>query len=229
MRGMLPRYFLLSFLSFAFFSVIFQAIAHAQVTTDQSELQNPVALQTTPIVPTPTIYIEPSTPPIQKQTLHENIMLPSPTPTIYIAPPQSTEITPSPTPEPTTQPIYNTTEIPAISPTATPAPTAIPTPQPTAQASSTDLNTLFSQYSSQYNVSAAELEKIAQCESGFNTNSNTGTYAGMYQFLASTWESVRGLMGSDPNPDLRMNAVDAIQTAAFMLSRGEEDAWPNCH
>jgi len=51
----------------------------------------------------------------------------------------------------------------------------------------------------------------------------------MFQFSASTWASVRGLMGLDPNPDLRENAEEAIHTTAFMLSRGEESAWPNCH
>lgn len=242
MREKLPRFFLLSFLSFCFFTIAFHAIADAQVS-NQPALQSPIVAQTTSLVPTPTIYIQPSPTLIHNQTIQKNTTPPSPTPTIYIAPQQPTGTPPSPTTEPTTKQTYNnTTEIPAVSPTpqsndtdtsevptATPTPTAIPTTQPATQPSSTDLTTLFNQYSSQYNVDAAELEKIAQCESGFNTNSNTGTYAGMYQFLASTWESERALMGADTDPDLRMNAADAIQTAAFMLSRGGENAWPNCH
>jgi len=62
-----------------------------------------------------------------------------------------------------------------------------------------------------------------------NTNSDTGTYAGIFQFSASTWASERGIMGLDPNPDLRKNAGEAIRTTAFMLSKGQETAWPNCH
>jgi hypothetical protein len=236
MRGKLSGYFLLSFLSFCFFSIVFHVIAaDAQGTTNQSELQNPLVDQSTTIVPTPTIYIAPSSAPLQQQTAQVATQtLPSPTPTIYIAPPQTTKTTPSSTPaqdNTNAQQTYNTTEIPAISPTATPIPTAIPTTQPTVQTGSVDLDALFNQYSAQYSVSAAELEKIAQCESGSNTLSvsSDGTYAGMFQFSASTWASVRGLMGLDPNPDLRENAEEAIHTTAFMLSRGEESAWPNCH
>jgi hypothetical protein len=229
MRRMLPRYFLLSFISFIFFSILFQTIADAQESTPQASLQNPIVDEPTQtqIPPTPTIYMGQ---PLLEQQSQDNKSTPIiPTPTIYIVSTQTPTSTPSPAPETQTQQTYSTVEIPAVSPTATPTPTAIPSPQPTTQTGSVDLDALFSQYSAQYNVSAAELEKIAQCESGSNTNSNTETYAGMFQFLASTWESIRGLMGLDTDPDLRMNAADAIQTAAFMLSRGEQNAWPNCH
>lgn len=174
---------------------------------------------------------------ITHQTLHEASIIPSPTPTIYIAMTQqpTTTATPTPTMAPTSQPMYDTTEITAVSPTAIPTPTmdieptATPTPTVQVQSGPVDLEALFSQYSAQYGVSEDELKKIANCESGFNTNSNTGVYAGMYQFLASTWESERGVMGLDPDPSLRMDPGDAIQTAAFMISRGGENAWPNCH
>jgi len=239
MQRKLPRFFLLSFLSFVFFSVVFQAIAYAQPA-----VQNTLATSIQqPLVPTPTIYM-PSTVPMTtvkpSPQLHAAIAItiPSPTPTIYIAPPQPTDPPATPTPTVPVQQTYATVDIPAISPTVevptisptvTPVPTASSTTVDTTQPSSTELDSFFSQFSSLYNVSEDELKKIAECESGFNTTSNTGTYAGMYQFLASTWESERNVMGLDPNPDLRMDAQEAIHTAAFMLSRGGEDAWPNCH
>src|ERR1700722_9281579 len=220
----LPRFFLLSFLSFCFWFVLFQTMAaNAQTAT----VQNPEKIPPSQIVPTPTLYIyQPS--PSLTQTLHENISLPSPTPTIFI-PPHPTANIVTPTPEQTQT--DDTTEQPTILPTVTPTPTPTVTvsPQPTVQDDPANLEALFSEYSAQYNVSEDELKKIAECESGENTNSNTGTYAGMYQFLSSTWESERAAMGLDPDPNLRMDPGDAIQTAAFMISRGGENAWPNCH
>jgi Transglycosylase-like domain len=230
MRRKLSGYFLLSFLSFCFFTVVFLMFAKVHASADQADLQNPI---NTKPVPTPTIYMGPD---ITIATVDET-QLPSPTPTIYIAQSQTTaEATQAPTPPPAQK------EIPTVTPTAiptqTPFPTETPAPSPTIapsptsipQPSSSDLETLFSQYSSTYNVSEDELKKIANCESGFNTNSNNaGLYEGMFQFSASTWESVRGRMGLDPNPDLRTDPAEAIKTAAYMLSQGEENAWPNCH
>ena len=203
-------------------------MANAQDTTIQTQLENPLATPPVQFVPTPTIFIQTSSISLKPATI--TVTIPSPTPTIYIVPPQPTS-TPTPTEEP------QTTVIPTVSPTAIPTPTTTPTTDsvPTATTAptqgTTDLESLFSQYSSQYGVSEDELKKIAQCESGSNTTSvsSDGTYTGMFQFSASTWASVRGLMGLDPNPDLRENAEEAIHTTAFMLSRGEESAWPNCH
>ncbi|HSX08737.1 MAG TPA: transglycosylase family protein [Candidatus Saccharimonadales bacterium] len=194
-------------------------MANAQGTTVQNQLESPLATPSISFIPTPTIYSQPSPAPITENKT--NITVPSPTPTIYIASTHSTAtLIPTATPTPTA--------IPTPTDTPTPTPTVAPTTAPVVQGS-TDIESLFSQYSSQYGISVDELKKIAQCESGFNTNSDTGTYAGMFQFSASTWASVRGLMGLDPNPDLRKNAAEAIHTTAFMLSKGEENAWPNCH
>lgn len=235
MQRKLPRFFLLSFLSFAFFSVIFQAIAYAQGLNTQYPVQSPLAAkQQQPLVPTPTIYIPPASP---SPIIHEAAAipsptptnLPSPTPTLYIAPPQPTSPPATPVPQVSTQVTSTPTQIPVVSPTVTSTPTTTVQLVSMTQPSPSELESFFSQFSSQYNVSEDELKKIAQCESGFNTNSDTGTYAGMYQFLASTWESERSTMGLDPNPDLRKDAQEAIHTAAFMLSRGGEDSWPNCH
>jgi len=215
MREKLPRYFLLSLVSFCFFTVAFFTIADVQAAAEQSSFIEPETASSVKIVPTPTIFmgaVQQTEAPIIKQAA-----IPTPAPTTIV------------TPTPTT--------VPTVIPTATPIPTAMPSPTPTAtpvpteaaQPSSSDLESLFSQYSAQYNVNEDELKKIAQCESGFNTNSDTGLYAGMFQFSATTWESQRNAMGQDPNPDLRKNAGEAIKTTAYMLSQGEENAWPNCH
>lgn len=229
MREKLPRYFLLSFASFCFFTVVFHTAADAQVVSTSTPLLQAENVHPSIAVPTPTIYMAPPTTPSPTPLILLQKKVPSPTPTIFMQPQQVSPTT-QPTPQPT-QAVYDTTEITSPSPISSPTPTATtsPTPQPTTQAEPVDIDSLFSQYSTQYNVSEAELEKIAQCESGFNTNANTGTYAGMFQFSATTWESERNAMGLDPNPDLRMDAGEAIRTTAFMLSRGEENAWPNCH
>lgn len=226
MRRKLPGYFLLSFFSFCFFTVLFLAIAGVQASASQPLLQIKAHEdQQQPLPPTPTIY---TFPPLKEQKTTDQQI---PTPTVYQAQVQALPtITVTSTPvqkkTPETTPVPPTA-IPTITDTPTPTATATPTqaPQPT----STDLDTLFNQYSATYHVSADELKKIAGCESGFNTNSDAGAYTGMFQFSANTWASVRGAMGIDPNPDLRKNAEEAIKTTAYMLSLGEENAWPNCH
>jgi len=219
-------YFLLSFVSFCFFSGIFLIFANTQASAQQPELQSPIVAEPTQPIPTPTIYMDN----LQQLTIQQakQSTAPSPTPTIYMTQQNTTKASIS-TVQPTSTPTITLPSPTLIPPTATPSPTQAPTPQPTIAATTTDLGTLFNQYASQYNVSADELRKIAGCESGFNTLSDTGLYAGMFQFSAGTWASVRNLMGLDPNPDLRKNAEEAIKTTAFMLSKGEESAWPNCH
>lgn len=121
-----------------------------------------------------------------------------------------------------------TTTIPA---TLSPTPTMIPTPIPTFiphLVTSAELETLFTQFGTEYHVDSNWLKKIARCESNFNPQADTGTYAGMFQFSAGTWISTRNNMGLDPNPDLRKNAEESIRTTAFMLSKGRQNAWPNC-
>ncbi len=124
-------------------------------------------------------------------------------------------LTPTPTPTPTLTP--------------TPTPTPLPTTTPTPITAPVDLESLFITYSNKYSVDKNLLKKIAACESGFNTNANfRNIYKGMFQFAASSWESVRTAMNMDPNPDLRTNPEEAIKTAAFMLSVGRKNAWPTC-
>lgn len=210
-------YFLLSFLSFCFFSGLFLTLAHSKASADQSSQQ---VLPTLP-PPTPTLYVRQNPP---RQEIKQGVLL-LPTPTIYIAPKQ--EVLAASTKVHDPQPTISLAT-PTPQPTAMPTPTATPIPQAIIT-NSTDLETLFSTYSSQYNVSEDLLKKIASCESGFTSTSDTGVYAGMFQFSSGTWESIRGVMGLDGNPDLRKNPEEAIRTAAYMLSRGEQNAWPNCH
>ncbi len=130
---------------------------------------------------------------------------------------------PSPTPLPTATP----TPIPTATPTPTPLPTATPTPTPII--TSSDLETLFTKYGQQNNVDTNELKRIANCESGFNTNAEYLDYKGMFQFSPESWSITRHIMGEDANPDLRTNPEEAIKTAAYKIAHGGSGAWPNCH
>lgn len=94
--------------------------------------------------------------------------------------------------------------------------------------SSLYLEGLMERYGEDYGVSKEVLKKIAFCESTYNPMAINGPYAGMYQFLASTWISNRNAMGLDSNPDLRFNAEEAIKTTAFKISRDGTGAWPVC-
>jgi len=139
-----------------------------------------------------------------------------------------------PVPTPTIAPKPTPTETPVPTPTATPTPTEILTPTPTESPTPspvpiTDLETLFSKYSSLYSVDKNLLKHIADCESHFNPNANYhDIYLGMYQFGEQTWTSIRTQMNLDPNPELRTNAEEAIKTAAYKISVGGQKAWPNC-
>ncbi len=177
MQRKLPGYFLLSILSFCFFTVFFHTVANAQTATPEDLPVQPTI--TEPAAPTPTIYVSPEKPPL---------------PFFGMKPPQ---------------------------------PTKAPTPTITAPA---DLETLFTKFADTYHIDKEILKKIARCESGFNaTSNNSGIYLGMFQFGEQTWISTRAAMGLDTNPDLRTNPEEAINTAAFKISRGGIAAWPNCH
>ncbi|MFC1711258.1 transglycosylase family protein [Patescibacteria group bacterium] len=90
------------------------------------------------------------------------------------------------------------------------------------------LDPLFDKYCAQYGVSKEVMKKIAKCESGFRPEAVNGPYAGMYQFVTSTWVSNRNTMGLDPDPNLRFNAEEAIKTTAFKIARDGTGAWPVC-
>ncbi len=136
-------------------------------------------------------------------------------------------------PEAIVNEVPTATAAPSPIPTATPMPTQEPTvlPSPTqiiVQIAPGDLEGLFQKYSDEYSVDRELLKSIAACESGFNAVSDTGLYAGMFQFAEQTWVSTRTQMGFDSNPDLRKSAEESIRTAAYMVSRGRQGAWANC-
>ncbi len=124
--------------------------------------------------------------------------------------------TPSPVPEPTPEP----TEAPTAAPTRTPV------PQPTF--TSQQINEFIDRFAGQYGVSPDLLRHIALCESGFNPLAKNGPNVGLYQFVATTWANRRKLMNEDSNPDLRYNAEEAVQTAAYVLHINDAGIWPNC-
>lgn len=134
--------------------------------------------------------------------------------------------TPSPTPTSTPTP----TNTPTPSPSPTPSPKMTPTPASPSQPiyTSEQINTFIERFAAQYGVDPNVLRHIAICESNLNQTSINGPYAGLYQFDSNTWKNNRQLMGEDTNPDLRLNAEEAVQTAAFVISIGRGGIWPNC-
>jgi hypothetical protein len=142
----------------------------------------------------------------------------------------STEIvqitqTPSPTPSP------EPTNTPTPKPTATPTPTLTPTPKPVQpKLTSSEVSGFVDRFAAQYGVDPNVLRAIAVCESGFDPTkiSSNGLYVGLYQFSSGAWKSSRQEMGEDTNPDLRLNAEEAAQTAAYAVSTGKGGIWPNC-
>jgi len=90
--------------------------------------------------------------------------------------------------------------------------------------------TWIRKYAAQYGANSEIMIAIARCESGFNANavSASGSYKGIYQFVASTWQSNRHEMGMDESPSLMFNPEEAIKTAAFKMGRDGYGAWPVC-
>ena len=155
----------------------------------------------------------------------------TPTPTLTLQPtlsasgpasPKSSSLAPTPKPIPTLPP----TE-PSSGPVSAQASSLALTPTP-PPASSQEINEFIERYAGQYSVDPNALRYIAVCESGFNPNAVNGPYAGLYQFASSTWSNNRNIMAEDPNPSLRTNAEESIQTAAYLLSTKGAGFWPNC-
>ncbi len=154
-----------------------------------------------------TLYLlKKSTPP------HQTILNPrsSLTPSPSLPPP------PSPKPSPITPP----------SPSLTPTPSPSSSPQP--QFSPEEIHNFFVSFSNEYHLDVNILRHIAVCESGFNPQAQNLSYAGLFQFSQNTWTHYRNLQNLDPNPDLRLNAKEAIKTASYVLSINQAYIWPNC-
>ncbi len=214
-------YFLLYFFSFCISTGIFHIVAVAQASNTLP--QTPYTQS--PQNPSPTLYEKQTTKVVAQAIITQP---PLPTPTVYIAPVQVAIQKPLTPLSEDKSPVTPTPFVPTPTAVPLPLPTAIPAPQPVV-AAPVDLDGLFSKYASEYGVDTDVLKRIAKCESGFNpTSNNAGMYLGMFQFAHGTWVANRNRMGVDPNPDLRMNAEEAIRTAAFVISRGGRGAWPNC-
>lgn len=141
--------------------------------------------------------------------------------------------TPIPTPEPTAEPTITMIPSPTTvaSPTSTvaPIPTVVPTFAVTQiKATSEQINGFINSFGAEYKVDPNVIRHVALCESGFNPNAKNLTYGGLFQFSPTTWSSWRNKMQEDANTELRFNAEEAVQTAAFVLSLGKGSIWPNC-
>jgi hypothetical protein len=129
------------------------------------------------------------------------------------------------TPSPTAIPIPSPT--PSPTPTPTPKPTPTPIPQPTFTPE--QINGFINQFAGQYGVDPNVIRHIAICESSFNAFARQGVYAGLFQFGPVTWRNLRAEMGESTNINLRFNAEEAVQTAAYAISLGKRPIWPNCN
>jgi hypothetical protein len=137
----------------------------------------------------------------------------------------TTIATTTPTLTPTPTPTTTVTSKPKPTPTKTPIPT--PVPQPTF--SSQQIYELINRFAGQYGVSPDVIRHVALCESDFNPLAQTSKYAGLFQFGITTWKNLRVEIGEETDPNLRLNAEEAIQTTAYAISKGKKDAlWPNC-
>jgi soluble lytic murein transglycosylase-like protein len=149
---------------------------------------------------------------LEPQVLGEKVAAASPEVTATPSPTETPVTTPSPTPSPTKKP------------TPKPTPTPLPQPKFTPQ----EINGFIDRFASQYGVSPDELRYIAHCESRFNAFARNGAYLGLFQFDPVTWATYRRGIGEDASPELRANAEEAVQTAAYALSLGKRHIWPNC-
>lgn len=130
-------------------------------------------------------------------------------------------LTPTPTPMATPYP----TETPLPTPTFIPTPTPIPIPT----MAPSEINAQIDGFAGQFAVDPNVLRHIAICESGFNPLVVNGGYVGLFQFGPVTWKNLRAQIGENTDPDLRFSAIESIKTAAYALSQGKNDIWPNCH
>src|SRR4030042_5961889 len=135
----------------------------------------------------------------------------------------------TPSPTPTLTPIPTLTPTPTLKPTPKPTPVRTPTPIPQPKFSSEQINEFINRFASQYGVDPNVIRHIALCESGFNPSAIHLSYYGLFQFAPTTWKNIRKEIGEDTNTDLRLNAEEAVQTAAYAISVGKKGIWPNCY
>jgi hypothetical protein len=121
------------------------------------------------------------------------------------------------------------TPVPTIKPTPKPTKNPTPTPVPQPTFSSQQINEFIDRFSDQYGVDPNVIRHIALCESGFRPNAKNYIYTGLFQFGPITWKNIRAEMGEDTSVDLRANAEESVQTAAYAISKNKRGIWPNCN
>ena len=131
-------------------------------------------------------------------------------------------------PTPTDIVIETPTPTPTLTPTPSPSPSPTPSPVPQPTYSDAEEMRFIDRFAGQYGLDPNVLRHIATCESGFNQHAKNGPYVGLFQFGTSAWVTGRAKMGEDANLNLRLNAEESIQTAAYLLAEGRTDLWPNC-
>lgn len=114
--------------------------------------------------------------------------------------------------------------------TLPPVTKTIPVAKPVAHPIPTysELEVLVTKYAAEYGANKDIMLFLMRCESGNNPSALNGPFAGLYQFMSSTWISNRNAMGLNPDPGLRFNAEEAIKTAAYKMGRDGYGAWPAC-
>lgn len=73
-------------------------------------------------------------------------------------------------------------------------------------------------------VLGADLDDLAQCESGGNPNYEDGTYSGAFNYLPSTWTS-QGLPG---RPSDHSYETQKAAAAALIRRSGQASQFPGC-
>jgi len=154
------------------------------------------------------------------------ISRPSPSPQVSPSPTPLPTPTPSPTPIPSPSLVPSPIVFPTPLPSPSPSPSPFPSPLPSFKPEG--IHGFIDKFSNEYNLDPDLLRHIAICESDFNPLAENLSYSGLYQFSPNTWIKYRNLLNQDPNPDLRLNAEAAVQTAAYVLSIGNSYIWPNC-
>lgn len=112
-----------------------------------------------------------------------------------------------------------------LSPTASPIPS-----QKAVQRRVEPVNphrAIVERYATKYSVNPDFIDCILFRESSYRTDATNGssTASGMGQFLLGTWKWMRGLMHDDPNPALRFDAEESIETLAWAVSKGYANHW----
>jgi hypothetical protein len=210
--------FILNFAKGSLFAAVLLGVVYSPFTAE-AESQKTFAQKgvvTTAAVISPHVSIRDS------EIFFPDPIIQSPTPT----PEERMILALAVTPKPTKIPVPSPTAVVLASESSSSTPTPIQKP-PVAQAG-IPYDEYFTKYAGQFAVNKELLVHIARCESGFRPGAVNGEYLGMYQYLASTWQSTRRAMGENPDPSLRANPEEAIKTSAWKIANGGIGAWPIC-